>query len=187
MNYKDIDYIKKILNVLYRENYEQDERTVQEIKGLYVGHSADEEKDTKIDYTKIDLIKITLIAYYYYYRFIEFNKKIRAEKLYKVIQGQRYIKRNDGKTLFLTQGDKTQIVNSDITIFGKKDRELEENYTEEELILLRGYSRYLPAERLAELFSYKIYDFEALKTFFGGENEFDSEDIYIKLLKTVKR
>ncbi len=187
MNYKDKDYIKKILKVLYRDNYEQDEKLVQEIKGLYVGNSADEEKGTKIDYTKIDLIKITLLAYHYYHSFNESGNKFSAKELYKVIQGQSYIKRKDGKTLFLTVGGKTQIVNSDISIFGKKDTELEENYTEEELILLRGYSRYFPAERLAELFSYRIYDFEALKTFFGGENEFDSEDIYIKLLKTVKR
>ena len=182
---KKIQFIKRVLTRIFGEKYEQNKEFVQNIIEFYSYQK--EKEDGVIDYNKIDIKRLIVLAYFYYYRFLELNQVKEANELYSVIKDQKYIKRGEGLIVIGNENQKVRLINSDKIIFKQSDKDLEKNYSKDEKLLLRGYCRILPFRNLLNCFDCSYYEKKILESFFNVKEETTLEKLYMDLIKFVKR
>ncbi len=179
------DYIKSILEVIYGNEYKTDKSIIWEVMNLY-GPNYKQDVTTMVNIDRIDLAKITLFACFFQDVFARQNFKQKSNSLERILKsnGKKYIKKGEGKVLFITDENKeVTLINSDINLFHLDQEELEETYTEEERGLLKGYCRTLPFK---VVFSCFVTTTNELQQYLNTE-ETKPEVLYMKLIKVAKR
>ncbi len=147
--------------------------------------------DTIIDFKKVDLKKINLLAAYWKNRFLEIGENKKSKQLENALKGKSNLNIQDSITMIIKKDstkdwgeDNFIIINSNTVYHQLRGLDLEKTITEREKLLLRGYCRTIPIGRLSTIFN--LND-EIIKRFIAkyleNGNKSSGEELYARFLE----
>ena len=148
------------------------------------------ENESTIDFKKVDLKKIKLLATHWKNRFLEMGENVKAGLLDDALREMSNSKIPDDVTMIIIDDpnkggtdDNFVILNSNTVYHQLRGRELEKIFSEKEKFLLRGYCRTIPVKKFNLIFNVNKKTKEYIAKYFEKGNKSSDEDIYSRFLE----
>ncbi len=188
-DYKDVNHMQYICSIIFGARVLKLDTWNYGIlyRDEFLG---DLENESIIDFKKVDLKKFKLLATHWKNRFLEMGENVKAGLLDDALREMSNSKIQDDVTMIIIDDpnkgcsvDNFVILNSNTVYHQLRGRELEKFFSEKEKLLLRGYCRTLPVNKLNAIFNVNNETKKYIAKYFEKGNKSSDEDIYSRFLE----